>query len=119
MPHRHRNPLEHPEVQLARTRNYLTGFLIATLLMAISLLIVTHHLLPADGREPMILVIALGAVVAQLRLLFRLDWSATQRWHTVALALILPLFVMLIGLSLWMFHSLDAHMLGHGLGAAM
>ncbi len=119
MPHSHRNPLEHPEVQLARTGNYLVGFLLATLLMAASLLVVTHHLLPPEVREPVILVIALTAVVAQLRLLFRLDWSSTQRWHTVALVLIVPLFVMLIGLSLWMFHSLDAHMLGHGLGAAM
>lgn len=37
----HRNPLAHPEVQLARVGNYLAGFLLATVLMAGSLLLVT------------------------------------------------------------------------------
>ncbi|MHB8348492.1 MAG: cytochrome o ubiquinol oxidase subunit IV [Acidiferrobacterales bacterium] len=115
----HRNPLEHPEVQQARAGNYLFGFLLATALMGASLLVATRHALPAAGNEATVAVIALVTVVAQLRLLFHLDWSVTRRWHTLALVLTVPLFVMLIGLSLWMFHSLDAHMLGHGFGPPM
>ncbi|MDA8365022.1 MAG: hypothetical protein M0Z84_14695 [Gammaproteobacteria bacterium] len=115
----HRNPLAHPEVQLARAGNYLAGFLLATALMAASLLLVTQHALPPLAEKLSISAIALAAVIAQLRLLFHLDWSPTQRWHTVALVLTVPLFVLLIGLSLWMFHSLDAHMLAHGFGPAM
>ncbi len=115
----HQNPLEHPEVQQARAGKYLSGFLIATALMGASLLIATRHVLPAVGSEVAVAIIALVTVMAQLRLLFHLDWSATRRWHTLALVLTVPLFIMLIGLSLWMFHSLDAHMLAHGFGPPM
>ncbi len=115
----HRNPLAHPEVQLARTGNYLIGFLLATALMAASLLVVTKHLLSRVDRDALVFAIALMAVLAQLRLLFHLGLSPTHRWQTVALAMIIPLFVMLIGLSLWMFRSLDAHMMVSGLGSPM
>jgi cytochrome o ubiquinol oxidase operon protein cyoD len=32
--------------------------------------------------------------------------SETQIWHTVALILFIPLFILTIGLTSWMFHGL-------------
>ncbi len=115
----HRNPLDHPEVQMAKAGNYMAGFMLATAMMGASLMLVTRHTLPPIAEKVTVSLIALAAVIAQLRLLFHLDWSPTQRWHTIALVLTVPLFVLLVGLSLWIFHSLDAHMMAHGFGSPM
>jgi cytochrome o ubiquinol oxidase operon protein cyoD len=38
--------------------------------------------------------------------MFRLDLSDAQRWKSATLLLVLPLFVLSIGLTGWMFHTL-------------
>ena len=116
MSHQRPNPLDHPEVRLASTRGYLTGFLVSLALMGLSFgLVATHALSQFYGRVA-ISTIALLGVLAQTHFLFHLDWSETQRWHTLGFWLTVPLLVLLLGLSIWMFHSLDARAVMSGMG---
>ena len=108
MSHELHNPLHHHEVQLASTPRYVVGFLVSAALMALSFLIVRRGGLPALDAQVLIAAIALAAVLVQSYLLFHLNFSETQRWHTAAFVLTIPLFVLLVGLSMWMFHALAA-----------
>ncbi|MEJ2686612.1 MAG: cytochrome O ubiquinol oxidase [Gammaproteobacteria bacterium] len=108
MSHDLQNPLHHPEVQLASTPRYVVGFVISAALMVASFLVVRHGAMPALDAQVLIAAIALVAVLVQSYLLFHLNFSETQRWHTAAFVLTIPLFVLLVGLSMWMFHALAA-----------
>ncbi|HKJ10143.1 MAG: hypothetical protein P8124_12640 [Gammaproteobacteria bacterium] len=116
MSHEQPNPLDHPEVRLASTRGYLTGFLISVSLMALSFGLVAGQALSAFYGRVAIATIAVLAVLAQTHFLFHLNWSETQRWHTLGFWLTIPLLVLLLGLSIWMFHSLDARAVMSGVG---
>ncbi len=101
------DPLNHPEVRLASGRAYVAAFVIATALMTAAFFIARHP----QGVPHVMLVLSGGAALAvavQLLLLLRLDFSETQIWTTVSFLLAFPLFVIAVGLSMWMFHSLDA-----------
>ncbi|AEK56838.1 hypothetical protein HF288_12815 [Acidithiobacillus caldus] len=45
-------------------------------------------------------------MIIQGYLILHMDLSHAQIWHTVAMVLFLPLFVVTIGLTAWMFHGL-------------
>ena len=114
MAHDAHDPLKHPEVQMASGRGYGAAFLIAIILMTVALYIARH---PAVAPHTMLVLSGLaGLVVAvQLVLLLQLNLSSTQRWTTVSFVLAFPLFVIAVGLSMWMFHSLDARTMLMGL----
>ena len=114
MAHDDHDPLNHPEVRLASGRAYAAAFLIAMALMTVSLYVARH---PAVAPHPMLVLSGVAAfvVAVQLLLLLQLDFSSTQIWTSVTFALAFPLFVIAVGLSLWMFHSLDARTMLMGL----
>jgi len=114
MSHPTPNPLEHPEVQLASGSAYVFSYAISAFLMALALAFVTRVILVPSALIGLAVVAGI-AVVAQLLLLFRLDFSETQIWSTVSFLLVVPLFVIAIGLSIWMFDSLDARTMISGL----
>jgi len=47
------------------------------------------------------------ALVSQAVLYYGLDISRSQIWKSVALMLTMPLFIITVGLTVWMFQSLD------------
>lgn len=100
------NPLDHPEVRMARARGYVAAFVIASTLIVIAFLYATHNALPTTERDTVLAVIAIVAMAIQSFFLFHLDFSQTQRWHTTAFVLTIPLFALLVGLTMWMFHAL-------------
>ncbi len=114
MAHDAHDPLKHPEVQLASGRAYVAAFLIATILMTVALYIARH---PAVAPHTLLVLSGLAALVVavQLLLLLQLNLSSTQIWTTVSFALAFPLFVIAVGLSMWMFQSLDARTMLMGL----
>ena len=96
---------QHPEVQLAGG-GYIVAYLAGLALMGLSLWIVHEHALaPMDTGMAISLVAGLAALV-QCILLLHLSISETQIWHTVTLILFIPLFILTIGLTSWMFHGL-------------
>lgn len=106
MSHGHNNPLEHPEVQLASAGGYLLAFIFALGAMVIALWMVVSHAMPPISLTTVIALIALITAGVQLYFLFKLDLSSTQIWHTITLVMTLPLFIMAVGLTFWMFHTL-------------
>ena len=102
------NPLEHPEVQLASSRGYLLSFVISVALMTISLWMVKGHAISPVGLLMVTSVIAGIVIIVQGYLLLHMDLSDAQIWHTVAMVLFVPLFIVTIGLTAWMFHGLYA-----------
>lgn len=114
MAHGAENPLDHPEVQLANGRAYLLAYVIAVALMALALVFVTHPGVVSSALVGLAVVASI-AVLSQILLLFRLDFSKTQIWATVSFLLVVPLFVIAVGLTMWMFNSLDARTMIAGL----
>lgn len=116
MSHGHDNPLQHPEVKLANTRGYLIGYVFALAMMILAFGLVKSHALMPLGLLAVLSVIALVVILVQLYLLFHLNLSETQIWHTVAFVLTVPLFIMAIGLTVWMFYTLQLRTMVPGLG---
>ncbi|MDA8389329.1 MAG: hypothetical protein M0Z76_01075 [Gammaproteobacteria bacterium] len=114
--HDHENPVQHPEVQLASRAGYVAGFILTLGLMFTSLELVTHHVWAPFKLMVATSAAALVAVILQSYLLFRLDLSKAQRWNTFALIIMIPLFVLIIALTWWMFQSLGARTMIHGMG---
>ena len=56
--------------------------------------------------------------MAQLVLLFHLDFSETQRWNSLTLMLNVPLLILSVGLTSWMFRELYTHVMSPGMDAA-
>ena len=101
-----KRPREHPEVSLASEVRYIAGFAITVALMGLSLILVRSHALSPTLLLLAIAGIAALAVLAQLVLLFHLDFSEVQIWNTLTLALNVPLLILSIGLTAWMFRTL-------------
>ncbi|AOU97924.1 hypothetical protein BI364_08060 [Acidihalobacter yilgarnensis] len=116
MSHGHDNPLDHPEVKLANTRGYLIGYVFALAMMILSLGLVKGHALTPNALTVVLSLIAFVVILVQLYFLFHLDLSETQIWHTVALVLTIPLFIMAVGLTIWMFYTLHMRTMIPGLG---
>ncbi|AIA56803.1 cytochrome o ubiquinol oxidase [Acidithiobacillus caldus] len=100
------NPLAHPEVQLANGRAYLLSFIFSALLMTVGLWLAVSHAMSPFATVLSTSLLAGVAVITQGYLILHMDLSHAQIWHTVAMVLFLPLFVVTIGLTAWMFHGL-------------
>jgi cytochrome o ubiquinol oxidase operon protein cyoD len=55
--------------------------------------------------------LALLALIAQAFFFYGLDISQHQIWKSISLVLTVPLFVLSIGLTVWMFHELNGRMM--------
>ena len=108
-------PWENPEIRLASGPQYLAGYVISLFLMGISLLLVLDHSESSAAILSTVTLIAFVSVGAQLILLFHLDFSETQRWNTITLMMNVPLLILSVGLTLWMF----SHLYGRVMAPAM
>ena len=102
----HSNPFEHPEVRQASTWRYLAGFAATIVLMQAALTVTLRQHLPYTEYTLTIAGLALASLLAQAALFFGLDISRAQIWKSVSLVLTVPLFILSVGLTVWMFHSL-------------
>lgn len=96
---------QHPEVQLAGG-GYIVAFVVGIAFMGLSLGIVRGQALAPMDIGIAISVLAGLTALVQCVLLLHMNISETQIWHTVALILFIPLFILTIGLTSWMFHGL-------------
>ena len=106
MAHVPNNPIAHPEVQLANGRDYVIGYGISLVTMAVALVVVVQHAWGEYGLAVAVAVCAIIALLAQAVLWERLDFSRAQLWITISVLLFIPLYVLTIGLTAWMFASL-------------
>lgn len=103
---RNDNPIAHPQVQLAHAGQYVGAYVVSLVLMGVALWLVDRHL---GGQEQLLMIVtacAAGAALVQGYFWLRLDFSRTQRWMTISFWLFVPLFIMTVGLTAWMFSTL-------------
>ena len=105
------HPWEHPEIRNSSAGQYVIGYIATTVLMGIGCLLVTRHLLTPIELFFSLCKITMITIVTQLTLLFHLDFSETQIWNTFTLALNVPLLILSIGLTSWMFQELYDHVM--------
>lgn len=98
--------LSHPEVQQADTLNYLAATVFCTAFMVAAYLLTVRHALGYMGLLEAVSGLALLSLVAQGFLYYGLSLSREHYAKSVTLALTVPLFVLSIGLTVWMFHTL-------------
>lgn len=101
------NPLAHPEVGQASFTGYIAGYAISLLFLLAALLITVHHLLRPVPLLGTISGLAMLILLAQALLFFDVDFSRHHIWKSISLLLAVPLFILSIGLTAWMFHFLD------------
>jgi cytochrome o ubiquinol oxidase operon protein cyoD len=101
------DPLQHPEVQQASLRGYVAGYGVTMIGLLLCLLLTESHALAPLPLLSTISGIALVLLIAQAFLFFGLDFSRYHIWKSVSIILTVPLFVLSIGLTVWMFHELD------------
>jgi cytochrome o ubiquinol oxidase operon protein cyoD len=106
--HAETSPLSHPEVQQASFVGYIAGFSATLALLAAGLLLTVEHSLPPMTLLGTISVLALAALLAQCVMSFGLNIARHNIWKSVSLILTIPLFILTIGLTVWMFQQLDA-----------
>ena len=109
------NPWEHPEIRLASQTQYTAGYLLSLVLLGASLLLVLYHAQVPIVLDAIVSVIAFITVAVQLILLFHLDFSETQRWNTLTLMMNVPLLILSLGLTVWMFNELYGHVMSTGM----
>jgi cytochrome o ubiquinol oxidase subunit IV len=101
------DPVLHPEVQQASVTGYTVGFVMSLLLLLAALLLTEQHALPPLKLLGAISALAMVALFAQCFLFFGLNIALHNIWKSVSLVLTVPLFILTIGLTVWMFHQLD------------
>jgi cytochrome o ubiquinol oxidase operon protein cyoD len=101
------NPISHPEVQQAGIIGYTTGFLATLALLGAALLMTELHVMPPAPLLGSISGLAILALLCQTFLSFGLDITRHNIWKSVSLVLTVPLFILTIGLTVWMFQQLD------------
>lgn len=99
-------PLSHPEVRAIDTRHYLGGFAVTVVLLTIAFLAVVRHAWAIPGLAIVIAAAGGLAAIGQLILVLQLTLAPSQRWFTACFILYIPLYILTIGLTAWMFATL-------------
>jgi cytochrome o ubiquinol oxidase operon protein cyoD len=94
-------------VQQASSVGYVAGYAVSVLMLLGALLLVSGHVFSPMFLLAAVSGLALVALIAQAFFFYGLDISQGQIWKSVSLVLTVPLFVLSIGLTAWMFHELN------------
>ena len=100
------DPLAHPEVRQASLPGYAAGWATSIVLMLAALIVTQQHAVPFLVFLWIIGSLGILVLFAQGALFFGLGLEPGQMWKSVSLVLTLPLFVLTVGLTVWMFHAL-------------
>jgi cytochrome o ubiquinol oxidase subunit IV len=103
----HSDPLAHPEVRQGGALRYIAGFISTVALMGAALIVTMRHDLAYQSYVELVGGLAALALLSQAMLYYGLDISRSQIWKSVSLILTVPLFILTVGLTVWMFQSLD------------
>ncbi len=101
------DPILHGEVQQASLLGYTAGFVATLALLGAALLLTEFRLMPPLYLLGSISGLALIALLCQTFLSFGLDITRHNIWKSVSLVLTIPLFILTIGLTVWMFQQLS------------
>ena len=100
------SPLAHGEVRQAGLAGYTAGFVLTLALLGAALLLTEYRMMPQIYLLGSISGLAILALLCQAFLSFGLDITRHNIWKSVSLVLTLPLCILTIGLTVWMFQQL-------------
>lgn len=103
----HSDPLAHPEVRMGGAMRYIACFISTVALMVAALIVTLRHDMDYETYVEVVGGLAALALLSQAVLFYGLDISRAQIWKSVSLILTVPLFIITVGLTVWMFQSLD------------
>lgn len=107
MAHEGHDPLQHPELKAGNRLGDLIGYAASTVLISLAFALTYAQALSGTLLEAVLTLIALLVMGLQLVLFTNQDISPTQRWKTIATVFTIPLLIMVIGLTAWMFFTLS------------
>lgn len=98
----------HPEVQVGRqTSHKFIGYGISVLLTALAFSLVYAHALSTPALKAVLSFIALITICVQLYYFSNMDIRHTQRFNVISILLTVPLFMLMIALTVWLFYALS------------
>lgn len=100
----HSEPTAHAEIRVSRAWAYVAVFVFASAAMWLALAVARGGM-GAASAWTLIVLLAVLAIVVQLFGLLEIG-ACSRRWHALVLLMTLPLFVLSVGLTAWMFHGL-------------
>jgi cytochrome o ubiquinol oxidase operon protein cyoD len=101
----HSDPLNHPELRQGTVLRYVIATVASGLCMTLAYLYAQQKLSQAALLEGLAIAL-LVSLLTQAALFFGLDLSRAQIWKGISLVLTLPLFLVTIGITVWVFSSL-------------
>lgn len=93
------------------TKGYITGFVLALLLTAISFSLVLTHIVTRQVAVIGLFVAAVAQMLVHLHYFLHLDRSSAQRWNVLALAFTALLLFIFVGGTIWVMYTLNARMM--------
>ncbi len=100
------HPLDHPQVRSFAPGRFLAAYGLAIVCVTLAYVWVRERVWPVHELYGAISVLAGLTILALLTLWLELDGSPAQRWPTVTFVLYIPLFLLTVGLTAWMFATL-------------
>jgi cytochrome o ubiquinol oxidase operon protein cyoD len=102
---------ENTEQGHVKIRTYITGFILAVVLTAISFSCVLF-----EGISPLIaaaglIVFAVVQMLVHLHYFLHLDRTSTMRWNVLALSFTAILLIIFIGGTIWVMYTLNSRMM--------
>lgn len=107
------NTLDHVEVQLGSVVAYTVGYVLSILLSGLAFGLVYTHALPRPVMFGALCGIAFALILLQMFLFLGLNLNPGHRWKTAATIFTLPILILMIVLTIWMFYTLQLRVMPH------
>ncbi|MGN8160705.1 cytochrome o ubiquinol oxidase subunit IV [Salinisphaera sp. RV14] len=105
--------LEHPEVQLGGIVSYTVGYGLSIMLSGLAFGLVHTRALPRPVMFGALCGIAFALVLVQMFLFLGLNLNPGHRWKTAATLFTLPILILMIVLTIWVFYTLQLRVMPH------
>jgi cytochrome o ubiquinol oxidase operon protein cyoD len=101
----HSDPLQHAELNQGTTLRYIIAFVASFGALVVAFYVAQQKLAPLQLFTELATALLVSLLV-QAGLFFGLDLSRAQIWKSISLVLTVPLFLVTIGFTVWVFSSL-------------
>ena len=102
---------QHTEQVNITTKGYITGFILAMILTALSFSLVMVKGINRHTAMAAIFIAAMVQMLVHLRYFLHLDRSSAARWNILVLVFTAVLLFIFIGGTLWVMYTLNSRMM--------
>lgn len=94
-----------------KSKSYVTGFVLSTVLTMISFALAMYESLPYSAALLCIFAAAVVQILVQLHYFLHLDASSEMQWNVLALVFTALTMLLFVGGSIWIMYNLHAKMM--------